>query len=191
MMIIIELNISSVQVARMQYINKIFQSEVLTIFTWRLSRRIGWYNWYWLELCLTTKNSHSFPPISWWKNKEVKGFHSFLKLNIKNICNETGLIDKILDTNYVKVFLIGAFTKKQRKRIFKRCDINLGRVVRLLKWLPVNNHFYPPFTFPEIDTLPLPQIEIVDESDEADSENDNAELTEDFKVVFLEGDMSK
>ena len=97
----------------------------------------------------------------------------------------------MLDTNHVKVVFIGVFTKNQRERILKRCDINLGRVVRLLKWLSVNNCFYSTLTFPEIDTLPLPQIEIVDESDEVDSENENVELTEDFKVVFPEGDMSE
>ena len=60
-----------------------------------------------------------------------------------------------------------------------------------MKWLSVNNCFYSTLTFPEIDTLPLPQIEIVDESDEVDSENENVELIEDSKSVFPQRDMSE
>merc|ERR1711884_221594 len=59
--------------------------------------------------------------------------------------------------------------------------------MKLLYWLKSNNHCYSSFTNEDINNLPIPKIEIIDKSIDQDSENENVELTEDFKVVFPEG----
>lgn len=116
----------------------------------------------------------------------MKGCHSFLKLDFEKLCNATQLIDTLLDTNHVKVVLLGAFTKKTKKKDSYKTRNQLAKGHKSIKWLNINNHFYSTLRFPEIDTLVPPKIEIHDEDNEVDAENENVELNEDFKVAFPE-----
>ena len=120
-------------------------------------------------------------------NKKMKGYHTFMKLDIQKLSNSTRLIEQLTDTENIKVVLTGPFTKKQKERAYKRSEINLKRIMELLYWLKSNNHYYSSLTNEDINNLPIPKIEIIDKSIDQDSENENVELTEDFKVVFPEG----
>ena len=140
----------------------------------------------WSYVSLLRTHAH-FTQFKGGKNKKIKGFHTFLKLDIQKLCNATRLIDNFIKTDHVKVVLVGGFTKQQKEKVLKRLEINLQRVISLLKWLSINNSFYFSLEFPDIEKLPPPKIEIIDATNDDESENENVELTEDFKVVFPEG----
>ena len=97
-------------------------------------------------------------------NKKMKGYHTFMKLDIQKLSNSTRVIEQLTDTEHIKVVLIGPFTKKQKERAYKRSEINLKRVMELLYWLKSNNHYYSSLTNEDINNLPIPKIEIIDKS---------------------------
>ena len=144
----------------------------------------------WSYISLLRTHAH-FLQFKGGRNRKIKGFHTFLKLDIQKVCNATRLIDNFINADHVKVVLVGGFTNAQKEKVLKRLDINLERVILLLKWLSLNNPFYSALKFPDIEKLPPPNIEIVDATNDDESENENVELTEDFKVVFPEGHTSE
>lgn len=126
------------------------------------------------------------------RSKKIKGFHSLVKTDIQKISNTLPLIQALHTTDHIKVVMAGHFTTKQREKVRTRCAINITRVKRMLKWFRLHNRNYSSLTDIDIDSLPVPVVEVIDaNSVDDDSENENVELTEDFRVVFPDGVMDE
>ena len=49
-------------------------------------------------------------------NKKMKGYHTFMKLDIQKVSNSTRLIEELINTENIKIVLTGPFTKKNKKK---------------------------------------------------------------------------
>ena len=120
-------------------------------------------------------------------NAKMRGYHTFMKVDVEQVYNHTHMIDHIVDGNSISVVLSGFFTKRQKEITMTRYSINLDRVKAALAWLRVHNVHYREISEFDIEQMPDPVINIHDNSTEVESEDSNTEVVESFRVAFPDG----
>ena len=120
-------------------------------------------------------------------NAKMRGYHTFLKVDVEQIYNHTHMIDDIVEGNTISLVLSGGFTKRQKEMTMARYSIRLDRVKAALSWLRCHNIHYKSISQYDIERMPDPVITISDNSLEMESEDSNMEIIESFRVVFPDG----
>jgi hypothetical protein len=125
------------------------------------------------------------------KSRKIRGFHSFMKLDVQKVYNSMRLIDALMTIDNIAVVLSGPFTSAQVEKKKTSCNIRLEKVLLALEWLRVNNRYYSELTKDDLDKLKAPKIEFLNDYTIEESENEAIETVDEFRVVFPDGVMNQ
>lgn len=115
----------------------------------------------------------------------VKGWHSFIKVDLKNIAHGLHQINEMGEAvpNLIAVVMSGRFTKEAKARTMKKNSLRRLEAKAAFDWMNKNNsHFVSQYIGENFDNLPDPLL--VDTSEEAEPTADNIEEVDEFTVVF-------
>jgi hypothetical protein len=118
--------------------------------------------------------------------KGVQGWHSFIKVDLKNIAHGSHQINEMGEAvpNLIAVVVSGRFAKEAKARTMKKNSLRRGEAKAALDWMNQNNcHFINQCTNEDFDNLPDPILTDTSEVTEQ-SAVDNIEEADEFTVVF-------
>ena len=112
----------------------------------------------------------------------IKGFHSFLKMDVAYTRRVLEQMDRIPELpNKVVVIIMGDFTDGQKREIMKDCEIRRDKCKDAIDWLNENNIKHAEYNI-DLDNLSDPLI--LDFSKEIESRDANIEKEKQLTIVF-------
>jgi hypothetical protein len=117
--------------------------------------------------------------------KGVKGWHSFLKVDLKSVRTGLHRLEDMGDAvpNLIAVVMSGQFTKEARARTMKKHSLRREQARVAFNWMNKNNaHFVKENIGQHFDNLPDPIL--VDTSEEVEDRGDNIQEVDEFTVAF-------
>ncbi len=117
--------------------------------------------------------------------KGVKGWHSFLKVDLKRVRTGLHRLEDMGDAvpNLIAVVMSGQFTKEARARTMKKHSLRREEARVAFNWMNKNNaHFVNENIGQHFDNLPDPIL--VDTSEEVEDRGDNIQEVDEFTVAF-------
>jgi hypothetical protein len=117
--------------------------------------------------------------------KGVKGWHSFLKVDLKTVRTGLRRLEDMGDAvpNLIAVVMSGQFTKEARARTMKKLSLRREEARTAFNWMNENNaHFVKENIGQDFDNLPDPIL--VDTSEEVEDRGDNIQEVDEFTVAF-------
>jgi hypothetical protein len=117
--------------------------------------------------------------------KGVKGWHSFLKADLKTVRTGSHRLEDMGDAvpNLIAAAMSGQFTKEVRARTMKKHGLRREEARVAFNWMNENNaHFVNENIGQHFDNLPDPIF--VDTSEEAEDRGDDIQEADEFTVAF-------
>jgi uncharacterized protein YlzI (FlbEa/FlbD family) len=123
--------------------------------------------------------------------KGIKGWHTFVKIDQKNLHCGLEQLDRIEDVpNQIAVVMSGFFTSAQRAKITKKVTVRREECKIALEWAIKNNIYSEGVTADDI-LASLPDPILIDHSTEVESRDANIERVEEFTVVFPDNTLTE
>jgi hypothetical protein len=93
--------------------------------------------------------------------KGIKGWHSFLEVDMVNLNRNMNAINELPIPNNIAVVLTGPYTPEQKQRVVKKTTLRRDKVREAMTWL-INNNTQWSSLFRDVDLATIPNPVIID-----------------------------
>jgi hypothetical protein len=94
-------------------------------------------------------------------SKGIKGWHSFLEVDMVNLNRNMNAMNELPIPNNVAVVLTGPYTPAQKERVLKKIMLRRDKVGEAMTWL-INNNMQWSLLFKDVDLATIPDPIIID-----------------------------